>query len=346
MNKTSIFLLAVLFSFLVCPVAGAETDKELFDKGVTLLKNDQFQEAVDEFTLLVRQSPENPDAYKNRGVAYMKLGEYDLAILDFEKTRELMPEMKGLYSNLGVAWYYKGEYEKAIQNYNMEIALTPDNYYAFFNRAICRAELDDLTRSLEDVNQAIALSPEFYLAHCLRGDLLAKMGKTGLARQAYERAIEIDPDHTYAPDQLAALPSEPPPMPAPGKVVEKAIKEEPASPASDAVKQAELSPKAASAPEKTPEQPEAAAPPAKGETFAYELQAGAYQEKKNAEKMEKRLSAKGIPVRVTEMDRPNGKHWYLVRTGGYNSRSEAAAARKEMMEKLGSEVIIRPWGQF
>ena len=362
MKKLSLIALSsILFSCLICSIGWTETQKELFDRGVVRLKNNQFQEAVDEFTQLIRMAPENPDAYKNRGVAYMKLGEYDLAIQDFEKTREILPDMKGLYSNLGVAWYYKGEYTKAIENYNREIELTPDNYYAFFNRAICQAELNELTPGLEDVNRAISLSPDFYLAHCLRGDLLGKMGKDDLAREAYQRAMEIDPDLEYAKEQLASLskegqvvPSEPLTPPSSHlvekNITQKAVADTPASggqiPKPDLVpeKVPVVVKKTQSAPlDNTRLLPESRQA---DNAYAYALQAGAYQQEKNALDMKKDLMDRGYQARILELTRPNGAHWYLVRTGGFASRSAANAARKEIITNQGMDIIVRPWGKF
>ena len=353
MKKFSfVVLLTFLSCSILCSALWAETEKEMFDRGVSLLKNEQFKAAVDVFTSLLDTAPENPDVYKNRGVAYMKLGEYDLAILDFEKTREIKPDLKGLYSNLGVAWYYKGEYEKAIKNYNMEIALTPDNYYAFFNRAICRAELNDVEKSLEDVNSALALSPDFYLAQCLRGDLLARMGKISLAREAYEKAIEIDPEHNYAKDQMDALTEAPEKKPE--KIVEKPVKEgqektgkmpavSPGDQDDHGGKTKATAEKESSTHKKTSDQP---LPEPEKSYSSYELQAGAYHEQKNALDMEAKLKGHEIKVRIREMTRPNGKHWYLVRTGEFDSRASAESARKKMMADLGIDIIVRPWGVF
>lgn len=196
---------AAIIALGLNPSVFAMSEKELFENGVSFLKQDRYQEALDAFTALIDIAPGNPDAYKNRGVAHMKLDQYDLAIKDFERTKEIVPNLKGLYSNLGVAWYYKADYPRAIENYNKEISLSPDNYFAYFNRAICRTELNEYEKSLDDINKTLELSPEFYLGHCLKGDLLTKMSQPQKAKQAYEKAILIDPDKTYAREQLKGL---------------------------------------------------------------------------------------------------------------------------------------------
>ena len=199
------FFLLILVAISFYSPAFSESEKELFENGVNFLKQDRYQEALDTFTELIAISPGNPDAYKNRGVAHMKLDQYDLAIEDFERTKEIVPDLKGLYSNLGVAWYYKEDYPRAIENYNKEISLSPGNHFAYFNRAICRSELKEYEKSLGDINKTLELFPEFYLALCLKGDLFTKMNLPQKAKQAYEEAILIDPDKSYAAEQIAGL---------------------------------------------------------------------------------------------------------------------------------------------
>lgn len=300
------FFLTIVMILCLGSQGFAASGKEVFEKGVLLLKEDKYQEAVDTFTELILMAPDNPDAYKNRGVAYMKLNQYDLAIADFERTKELNPDLKGLYSNLGVAWYYKADYPRAIENYDKEISLSPDNYFAWFNRAICRAELNETGESLADINQTLVLSPEFYLALCLKGDLHVKLNQPQEARQTYERAIELEPDQAYARDQLAKLD--------PGSKEEgqdKALSDPlPASHVQDSVQ---------------------------GE---YELQTGAFSIRENALAMQKKLEAKGYTARIVESPRPGQAPWYLVKTGSYKGREEAGQAGALLKKELGMDSII------
>ena len=372
-------LVSVLLAIFLVTLAYAQTEKALFESGVAQMKANKYQEAIETFTRLIGMVPDNPDVYKNRGVAHMKLNQYDEAIADFEKTKEIKPDLKGLYSNLGVAWYYKGEYVQAVKNYNMEIALTPDNYYAYFNRAICRAELQEYDLSLKDVETALGFSPKFYLAMCLKGDILAKTGRYNEARDAYKQAVALDPDHPYAGDQLAELNRKHPPAPAPEAadlVVKKGLQEkeaalpekkmaDPAPIAKPVSRPASVSaPKTGSefnpeseknrVPMKSPEAETSTSPqvatdpiPRKPEVLSgYELQAGAFGKRSNAEKRHRALLDKGYAARVVVMKRPSGKTWFLVRMGAYETKSAAKAELDQMKEKLDIDMIVRPAGRF
>lgn len=343
--------------------AFAATERELFENGVNLLKQEKNLEAADVFTALLEMAPQNPDAYKNRGVAYMKLNRYDEAIDDFERVKQIVPDLKGLYSNLGVAWYYKKEYSKAIENYNREISQSPDNYYAYFNRAICWAELKDYKKSLQDIIKTLELSPDFYLALCLKGDLHGNMNQPKKAKIAYEKATLIDPDQAYAKEQLEGLMLEEVPKPEVPKPevkkpktppkVQKESSEITQIPVSHVEKKKPLSWKISSKTmTKKAEKPssiESAVIPQPVSTTPsgnYELQTGAYQIKGNALDMLKKLERNGYKARILELTRPNHITWYLVRIGAYSLEQEAQSAKTILKNSLEIEGVIRPFDRF
>lgn len=297
-----------LFVCLLSTTVFAFQQKPLFETGIDHMKQHRYEAAVDVFTELIEQDPDNPDAYKNRGVAYMKLSQYDPAIRDFEKTRQLIPDLKGLHSNLGVAWYYKGEYEKAIENYDKEIALSPDSHYTYFNRAISWAELREFDKSLEDIARTLALVPNYYQAYCLKGDLYIELGDTEEARAAYQKAVEVDPEMAYARNQLKKIDSV--------SIVQKTEEKSP-DPDPD--------------PEPDPE---------------YEIQTGAFQIRENARKQLSELQAKGYDARMLILTRANDVTWYLVRTGRFSDQDTAKQAMADFVEKTGMKAYVRPWNRF
>ncbi len=306
MKKIVFWILLSVFCHTLC---FAETEKELFENGVILFKQGQYQDAVDKFSALIEIAPGNADAYKNRGVCYMKQDRYDLAIADFEKAKELFPELKGLYSNLGVAWYYRKEYEKAIQNYDIEIEMAPDNYIAHFNRALCLAELHRDKDALDALARTLDLKPDFYWALCYRGDLLARSGDVENAVESYENAIQKDPKNSYAKEKLAVLRG---------------------------------NNKGKEPPESKNSQPAAHKSP--DETLS--LQAGAFLNRPNADKTKTKLVQNGFDADILILKDSKGRDWYLVRSGSYSSTDEAKKAAAAIKEKTGMEPAIRPSGNW
>lgn len=305
---STLIISALMAMFALCPCF-AENEKELFDQGVALFKQERFQDAADKFTSLLEQTPNNADVYKNRGVCYMKLEKYDLAIADFERAKELFPELKGLYSNLGVAFYYKKEYEKALVNYNKEIEITSDNYIAHFNRALCLSELRRDKEALDALNKTLEIKPGFYWALCYLADLFSRSGDTAKAIESYEAALRSDPANAYAKDKLAAIKG--------GKPTGPAL--------AGAPKTKENSTKS---------------------PYLLSIQAGAFLSRANADNMKAKLSQNGFDADIINMKDTKDRDWFLVRTGSYASMNEAKKAASVFKEKTGLEPAIRPSGSW
>ena len=299
-------LFLVMVSLFMQTVSFALTDKELFDKGVQLFKQSEYQKAIDHFSRLIEQAPENADAYKNRGVSYMKLEKFDLAISDFETARKIFPELKGLYSNLGVAWYYKKNYKKAIENYDMEIRMAPENSIAYFNRALCLAELNQDQQALEDLNRTLELKPDFYWAICYKADLLDKMGRPGEAEKAYQQAIALGTQNSYAKEKLSEL--------------EKRMALPPVT--------KPLSPPAKTVQEQT--------------SAVFSIQAGAFLNPDNAKRMKARLDRNGFKSRVMILTGNKSRNWYVVRSGRFSDRKTANTVMAQMKGKMKIDFVIRP----
>lgn len=299
----------ILLSVSLSAPGFADTQKDLFETGVSLFKQGHYQKAVDTFSQLVQLAPDHADAYKNRGVSYMKLEKFDLAIQDFETAKTLFPELKGLYSNLGVAWYYKKNYEKAIDSYDTEIQMDSENHVAYFNRALCLAELGRNTDALDDLSKTLALKPDFYWALCYKADLLALAGQNIQAINTYEAAIQQDPKDTYAREKLVQLKQkvatgEPPdlPKPLPGKT--------------------------------------------KDDPLQYTLQAGAFLNPANADKLNTRIRDKGFDSRILTLKGVQNKTWYLVRSGHYATQTAAHKGAVSLMNTLAVKSVVRSKGTW
>lgn len=301
----------VLIIISLCSYANiyAQTEKEIFESGVLLFKQGHYQQAIDSFSKLIELAPDNADAYKNRGVSYMKLEKFDLAIIDFEKAKQLFPELKGLYSNLGVAWYYKKEYEKAIENYDLEIQMASDHPVTYFNRALCLAELGRNKEALEDLSKTLKLKPDFYWAICYKADLLAEEGEDAKAIETYKEAIKQNPKSTYATEKLVLLKQK-----LNGKEDSKTTKNNR---------------------KKT-----------KNASSMVALQAGAFLNQANANKMNAKLLSKGFDSRVLILEDSKDRTWYLVRSGSYANREDAQKAVLPLKESFGVKPIIRPVGAW
>ena len=156
--------------------------------------------------------------------------------------------------------------------------------------------------------------PKFYLALCLKGDLHTNMNQPQKAKQAYERAILIEPQKVYAKEKLEELMLENDPM--------AKIQKGPLSASTITLTSSTRT---------------------SGE---YELQTGAFQLQENALRMQKKLERKGYKARILELKGLKNTTWYLVRTGVYPRQDAAKSFKAILKNDIGGDVIIRPFGRF
>ena len=114
-KKNIVFFMALLFILTGC--AGNIKD------GVSLLKEEKYEQAVEVFQKDVNKERNLDEAYRGLGIAYFELEDYEEALEAFELA--LKHETKDtavLYSFLGASYLETEAYEKALDTYERALA--------------------------------------------------------------------------------------------------------------------------------------------------------------------------------------------------------------------------------
>jgi tetratricopeptide (TPR) repeat protein len=99
----------------------------------------------------------------NRGLTYSYKGDYDNAITQFTEVIRQNPNDTLTYYKRGEAYRMKGQYEMAIKDFSKAVSLS--NYaWAYARRGQAYKELGQRDRAIQDLEKAISLDPNFYLA--------------------------------------------------------------------------------------------------------------------------------------------------------------------------------------
>ncbi|MCK5695739.1 MAG: SPOR domain-containing protein [Desulfobacula sp.] len=80
--------------------------------------------------------------------------------------------------------------------------------------------------------------------------------------------------------------------------------------------------------------------------MAIALQAGAFLNQANANKMNAKLIKNGFDSRVLILKDSRDRTWYLVRSGSYTNRDGAQKACLSLKQNLGIKPLIRPVGTW
>ena len=100
--------------------------KETYKKAGTLFENNEFEEAIAQYSKAIKQDPEYASAYFNRALAYAILNKYENALRDAEKVLELEPDSYDAPYIMGIIAEYQKDYQGAKEWYEKALSRNPD----------------------------------------------------------------------------------------------------------------------------------------------------------------------------------------------------------------------------
>src|SRR5205807_5744326 len=87
------------------------------EKGVRLVAQNLYPEALGEFKQAIRAEPNFSEAQLELGVTYHKMGRIDEAIKAYFAALESQPDLVNAYKNLGLAYGSLGQFVKSLKMY-------------------------------------------------------------------------------------------------------------------------------------------------------------------------------------------------------------------------------------
>lgn len=202
--KYRLFIILSLF-FMACNSSVKQANK----RGLEYMKQNRYEEAIEEFNQAINEKPDWFPAYYNRAVSHANLQQYKEALNDFNYVLANFPDHADSYFNRAIIFENLGIFANAIKDYSETIKLRPDFILAYHYRGIARFRMNDLDGALEDYNRALELGKDIEMApitakeyglnssalYFNRGVILQKQGNYETAIQNYDQAIDIDPSN-------------------------------------------------------------------------------------------------------------------------------------------------------
>ena len=155
----------------------------------------------DEMTLwndVISQYQIVPNAYNSRGNLLMKENKFNEALNDFNKAIELKPDFSDAYYNRGILYGNEKKYNEALNDYNKSIELNPGYFGAYNNRGNIFKEEKKYKEAFKDFSNAIELKPDFEKSYNNRGNVLMDEKKYDESIKDFDKAIELKPDYAIA----------------------------------------------------------------------------------------------------------------------------------------------------
>lgn len=142
-----------------------------------------------------------------RGLAAVALEEQRLADARSHLTRALTihPHEARAYGGLGKLFLLQGSPGEAVAAYRRAVELDPNYFAGRSDLAAALAQVGEVDEAERLLKELLAIRPEIADAWCNLGNVYYLRRRPAEAKAAYERALEIDPEHDFAREGIERL---------------------------------------------------------------------------------------------------------------------------------------------
>jgi Flp pilus assembly protein TadD len=188
--------------------------KVWLQRGLSKLKQGNFQGARDNFERALEKSPRSVSALNGLGIAQYRLANFIDSVHAFRQAIDLDPSTAGHYSNLGAALYQMGDFLNAVTMFQKSARLAPREVHAYYGLGVSLMQEQQYSQAIAAFRRGIALDDQhaacYYgmgYVNYLLGELPAAIAALGKAKQRnpqYARRYEAFLKHCLEQDNLSA----------------------------------------------------------------------------------------------------------------------------------------------
>ena len=162
------------------------------DMGTDEIKADNIPQAIEDLDVVIKQHPDDPEAYIGRAWDYWHAGRSEAALADYETVMRLDPHSSAAYADRGLLQLQNQRFQLAISDFDAALNIKPDAD-VYGRRSAARRRLNDLAGAFADADKAVALDPKNAIVLVYRALVEMDMKRASDARADFSRAIALDP---------------------------------------------------------------------------------------------------------------------------------------------------------
>lgn len=193
--------------------AALKTDEKsfaLFDRGNTLIKEAQYDEALKVFDEFLAKYPEIYQVHLNIGTCYLKKDDLDKAAAEFQLVLDKALQVHGDYkkdpettfrafSGLGEIYLKKGDFQTAQKQFSQALEISPRDEVAAYNVGevfFSNQQIDDAIKYLE---LAVQIKKDWPKPYLKLGYVYLNKGDFTKSLEYFNAFIRMDPENPEAP---------------------------------------------------------------------------------------------------------------------------------------------------
>jgi tetratricopeptide (TPR) repeat protein len=189
------YLLAIAAALtLVVGCGHKQRVQELLKDGADAQENEDYDQAIEDFSGVIKLDPKSEEAYLQRGNILAITGEFAKAIADLDEAIRLDPHKTFAYEIRGHAYFGNDQLEKAITDYNVVLKAEPENAGVLKMRGKAFYWRHDYPNALTDLTKALKFETNDAEIFDDRGDLFFREKNFDLALNDFNDALRIDPE--------------------------------------------------------------------------------------------------------------------------------------------------------
>ena len=176
--------------------------QDYLELGNILLRQGNYQGAINCYRRATRQQPKSVDAYLALGELLLKGGQIDSAISLYLSALK-QQQRPQLYFNLGKIYQGKQQWSKAAMCYQKALQLDSRQVLVWHELGEVLSQQKQWSEAVKAYRQAIELETDFSWTYNNLGYALIQLEKWSEAIPAYRQAIELKPDFPWSYYSLA-----------------------------------------------------------------------------------------------------------------------------------------------
>jgi tetratricopeptide (TPR) repeat protein len=127
------------------------------ERGLFSYKAEKFEDALMDFQKLEHYDKYKLFAYANKCAVYNQLNEFEKAVRECSLAIKNNADLLEAYLGRGYAYHELGEFSEAIKDYSRAIELKPDDYEIWMNRSITYENMGLISEAISDKAKAMVL---------------------------------------------------------------------------------------------------------------------------------------------------------------------------------------------
>jgi tetratricopeptide (TPR) repeat protein len=189
--------------------------QDRFSRAQEYEKEMRWEEALSEYTEILKKDPTNALAHYHLGVVQEKVGATEAAVQSYQEALRLNPNLtdvrralEGYYVNQGIAFRLNHQSDAAINAFQQALSFNPSSASAYFELGQELEQRGQADEAVTAYQEAIRLDPNKSAAHARLAAVYANLGQHEQAREEFQAVLRFNPQDPAAHHGLGVAYSE------------------------------------------------------------------------------------------------------------------------------------------